>query len=152
MRRWLLVGSLALNIFLIAFLAVGTVRHHQQEEAPRGFREMMHFMRDTGSDHRFLHHLSETDAAAMRRLRADHGAALTASRQETVAARNAVRDALLAGAGNEAALRAAIAQLRAARLNSYETFEPFLIDLGEGLSTDALTRIAGRKQPDTKSR
>lgn len=142
-RRWLLLSSLALNVFLIGFLAVGVIRQHSQEEGPRAFREMMLFMRDSGQDQRFLRHLSDVDAQAMRRLRGTYGPTLQANRLEAQAARQAVREALLAGPGNEAAIRAAMAELRAARLRSYETFEPFLIDLGQGLSEDALDRIVG---------
>jgi uncharacterized membrane protein len=143
-RRWVLIASLALNVFLIAFLAVGTVRHHHHEDRPMAFREMMMFMRDDGADQRFLRHFSDADAAVMRRLRATYGADMQVSRADARAARDAVRVALLSG-GDPDAIRQAMDGLRAARLESYETFEPFLIDLGQGLSQEALERIAGER-------
>ena len=33
-RRWLLIGSLALNLFLIGFLAIGFFRHHEDHDRP----------------------------------------------------------------------------------------------------------------------
>ena len=32
-RRWLLIGSLGLNLFLIGFMAIGVARHHWGDTA-----------------------------------------------------------------------------------------------------------------------
>ncbi|WP_420417455.1 periplasmic heavy metal sensor [Pacificispira sp.] len=142
--RWLLIGSLALNLFLIGFFGVGALRHHWHDGPPhKPFKEMIHFMRDRGPEDRFLHHLSAADADIMRALKQRHGAALKDSWQESREARNALRDLMRAGERDPAILRAAMDRARETRQASFLTFEALMLDVAAQLSDEGYRALAG---------
>lgn len=143
--RWILIGSLALNLFLIGFFAVGAVRHHWDDDHHhRPFREMMHFMRDRGPEERFLHHLSDADAEIMLALKERHGAALSDSWQESRNAREALRDLMRAGERDPVILRAAMERARQTRQTAFLALEELMLDIAAELSDDGYRSLAGR--------
>lgn len=142
--RWLLIGSLALNLFLIGFLAVGALRHHWHDGPHhKPFREMMHFMRDRGPEQRFLRHLGDADAAIMMALKERHGPALSDAWQESRNARDAVRDLMRAGERDPAVLQAAMERARDSRNAAFLILEGLMLDIAAQLSDEGYRSLAG---------
>lgn len=145
-RRWLLFGSLALNLFLIGFLAVGAVHHHRGDESPpRMLRAMIDYMADRDDGWRLKHHLSDPDIAAMDAMKRDHGARMAAATTETRAARHAIRDLIGSGERDPEVLRPAFERVKTSRQEFHDALAAILLDAATRLSDEGYTDLAGRR-------
>jgi uncharacterized membrane protein len=145
-RRWLLFGSLALNLFLIGFLAVGAVKHHHRSEdmPPRALREVVEFMADREDDGwRLMHHMSDADEAALRDMKREHGARMTQAVADVRAARAEIVDLIAAGERDPEVLQPAFDRVDAARGAFHDALVAILMDSSERLSDDGYTLLAG---------
>ena len=151
-RSWLLIGSLALNLFLIGFFAIGAIRHHHRGfddfEGRSHFRTMMHYMDDRGGPRHLPPRLfSDADEATLAEVRDRHGAELAQARAETRAARNAVRDLMRDGVRDPQQLNEAMAKAAAARDHYSNALNALILDLAESLSDEGYRNLAGRERP-----
>ncbi len=152
-RTWLLVGSLALNLFLIGFMVIGTARHHFRDGPPssRPFRDMIHFMRDHesqrhGPEDRFLKHMPTGDAPIFEDLRAKHGPILDRAWDEARAAREDLRRLMREGNRDKTALEAALNKAQVAQAHSFDATNALILDIAERVSDEGYRKLAGREQ------
>lgn len=153
-RRWVLIGSLALNLFLIGFLAIGFARDHRgHDHKPRPFIEMMRFMQsDTANDeHRsahFLDHMPDQDRETFVALKAEHGPALAQAKSVTRETRGRLRDLMQAGVRDPEQLSAALQQARDAQTLYFDETNSLLLDLAKNLSDEGYKMLAGKDHPE----
>lgn len=152
-RTWLLVGSLALNLFLIGFMVIGAVRHHfgDGHSSPRPFRDMIHFMRDHdshrhGPKDRFLKHMPPGDAPIFEELRAKHGPILDRAWDDARAAREDLRHLMREGNRDKAALEAALNKAQEAQTRSFDATNALILDIAERVSDEGYRNLAGRER------
>lgn len=143
-RRWLLIGSLGLNLFLIGFMAIGVARHHWGDDyQPRPFREMIHFMRDSDRGEHFLRHMPDADRAAIESMKQRHGAEFTAVWAENRAAREALRALMRDGERDPTRLQPAFDRLATTRQHYGQALQDIVIDAAQNLSDEGYRIIAG---------
>lgn len=149
-RRWFLLASLALNLFLIAFLIVGTFRHHSHEDRlPRPMIGLGKFVQATHEADWFLNKMPDEDEAALRSLRMNHGDLLRLATQENREARRAVLSLIAEGERDPAVLAPAFDRLTAARTALQEAQSALLLQASQILSDEGYERLAGwRKYTD----
>ncbi|NMM44501.1 periplasmic heavy metal sensor [Rhodospirillaceae bacterium KN72] len=151
-RSWLLIGSLALNLFLIGFFAIGAIRHHHRGFDDFGgrshFRTMMHYMEDRGGPHHLPPQLfSDADEVALAEIRNQHGSELAQTRADVRAARNAVRDLMRDGVRDPQRLAEALNDASAARDRYSKAINAMILDLAGSLSDDGYRDLAGPERP-----
>lgn len=151
-RSWLLIGSLALNLFLIGFFAIGAIRHHHRgfdDFGGRGhFRSMMHYMEDRGGPHHLPQRLfSDEDETTLARIRDQHGSELAQMRADVRATRNAVRELMRDGVRDPQRLTEALDDASAARDRYSKAINAMILDLAGSLSDDGYRDLAGRERP-----
>lgn len=145
-RRWLLFASLALNLFLIGFMAVGAVHHHRGDDGPpRPLRAMIEYMADRDDGWRLMHHMSDADAAVMESMKATHGARMAAAATEARAARHAVRDLIASGERDPQVLGPAFDRVGTSRQEFHDALAAILLDASGRLSDEGYTELAGRR-------
>jgi uncharacterized membrane protein len=155
-RRWLLIGSLALNLFLIGFLAIGFFRHHDDHDRPpRPFSEMMRFMQadapdEEGLSSHFLKHMPDQDRDALIALREKHGPALSRAKAETWATRAHLRDLMQNGVRDSEQLTAALQQARDAQTRYFDETNALLLDIAGNLSDEGYKMLAEKRRPEPK--
>lgn len=143
-RRWLLIGSLALNLFLIAFLVVGAVRHKWHRDDAWPFKGMLHYMQDHRYGDWYLHRLDDPDQTVMRQLKDEYGQSLSQAWRDRRAAREALRDLIRAGERDPDSLKAALTEIRSAREAGSEALDALILELAAELSDEAYRDLAGR--------
>ena len=124
--RWLLLGSLALNLFFIGAAIAMTVRAPE----PRRWDPDV-FVRVE----RVTAALPSADAALVRTAMASHHDAIAAAQNKFHVARDEIRAALRADPFNVDAMRAAMAKTRAARLEFDQVIQGVFADLAPQLSS-----------------
>ncbi|MAO92078.1 MAG: hypothetical protein CMM78_09555 [Rhodospirillaceae bacterium] len=155
-RRWVLIGSLALNLFLIGFLAIGFFRHHEDHDRPpRPFYEMMRFMQtdapgEEGRSAHFLKHMPDQDRDALITLREKHGPALSRAKAETWATRARLRDLMQNGVRDPEQLTAALRQTRDAQTRYFDETNALLLDIAGSLSDEGYKMLAEKRRPEPK--
>jgi uncharacterized membrane protein len=138
-RRWVLIGSLALNLFLIGFLAIGFFRHHEDHDRPpRPFSEMI------------LKHMPDQDRDALIALREKHGPALSRAKAETWATRAHLRDLMQNGVRDSEQLTAALQQARDAQTRYFDETNALLLDIAGNLSDEGYKMLAEKRRPEPK--
>lgn len=147
-RRWLLIASLGLNLFLIGFMAIGIARHHWGDDHhPRQFREMMHFMRDGERSEHFLRHIPDADTAAIQSLKMQHGAEFSAAWAESRAARHALREMMSNGERDPVRLAPAFERLAVARQRYARALQDIVIEAAQDLSDEGYKAFSGASRP-----
>lgn len=150
-RRWLLIGSLALNLFLITFLVVGIFRHHMSDTSmPRPMIGLTKFIQSENGADWFLRHMPDEDAEAIRSLRAQFGDTLRSATGENRSARRAVLSLIAAGERDPSILEPAFARLADARLALQETQSAMLLAASGSLSDEGYQRLAGWRRHKDK--
>jgi len=138
--RWLLFGSLALNLFFIGFAVAMAVR----SPPPRWDRNVLVRIE------RIANSLPQADAAILREMaKADH-TAIETTQQKYRDARQHIRDTLRRQPFSEQDLRAAMAAARAARQNFDEVLQGTFADAATKMSSDgrhALADWRNRRRP-----
>ena len=142
--RWLLLGSLALNLFFVAFAIALAVR----PAAPAWDRDV--FVRAE----RIADTLPTTDAAALRgRIKASRGD-IENAQTKFRSAQDAIRDTLRAEPFDAEALRASMANARAARQAFDQTIQGVFAGAAAQMSQPGRQALAdwppGRKSAGTK--
>ena len=155
-RRWLLIGSLALNLFLIGFLAIGFFRHHEDHDRPpRPFSEMMRFMQaddhdKKGRSEHFLKYMPDQDHDALIALREKHGPALARAKAETSATRTQLRALMQRGVRDPQQLSEALRQARDAQTRYFNETNALLLDIAGSLSDEGYRMLSEKKHPGPK--
>ncbi|MBX6327868.1 MAG: periplasmic heavy metal sensor [Pseudolabrys sp.] len=131
--RWLLLGSLALNLFFIGIAVAMAIRIPAQ---PRWDPNV--FVRVE----RLADSLPAADAALVRRAMAEHREAIAAAQDRYHAAREKIRAAFRQDPVDVTAIRSAMADTRAARQNFDQVIQGVFADLAPQLSSTARHRLA----------
>ena len=143
-RRWLLLASLALNLFLIAFLVVGTFRHHSHgDRLPRPIIGLAKFVQADERAEWFLRFMPDEDEPALRALRMNHGDPLRIAAQENRAARSAVLALISDGERDPAVLGPAFNRLTEARTALQAAHSALLLQASQTLSDEGYEHLAG---------
>lgn len=174
-RRWLLIGSLALNLLVLAWLGVAALHwsgvidhrggfgHHDArhwEGAPGGpphhAGEGRGFQRPRGLFRAFLEERGIGDDARLKPIFERHGPALRAAFREARDARHELRDLMEAaasgGALDKAALGRALAEVRRATAAVQERMHATLLDAADVLTPEELERLVERGGPPKPER
>ncbi|MDF1748071.1 MAG: periplasmic heavy metal sensor [Alphaproteobacteria bacterium] len=150
-KRWLLIGSLALNLFLIGFMAIGFARHHKDHDRPpRPFIEMMRFMQGSNDDrpgNHFLDHMPDQDRDVLLSLKAKHGPALAQAEGEARATRMQLRRLMQDGIRDPEILSAALLKARNAQEQFFDETNALLLDIAQSLSDDGYKMLAEKRLP-----
>jgi len=150
-RSWILLGSLALNLFLISFMAVKSFHHgghdRWEERRSEGVRGMVRYMRGSEGGDRFFHHLPEEDRAVMESLRMEYGPAFQESWTEHLADRAEIREILRAETRDREALIAVFADMQADRAEFTELIQTVVLEAYDNLSDEGLVYLgaSGRR-------
>ncbi|MBP5856443.1 periplasmic heavy metal sensor [Marivibrio halodurans] len=174
-RRWLLIGSLALNLLVLAWLGMAALHwsgvidhrggfgHHdarQWESGPGGpshhAGEGRGFQRPRGLFRAFLDERGIGDDARLRPIFERHGPALRAAFREARDARRRLRD-LMAGAAegdglDKAALDGALAEVRRTTRAVQERMHATLLDAADVLTPEELEALVERGGPPRRDR
>jgi uncharacterized membrane protein len=140
--RWLLLGSLALNLFFVGVAIAMAVR---PAPAPSWDRDV--FVRVE----RVAATLPQADADILRgAMQANHDAIANAQNKYQ-AGREAIHEALRQNPFKSEDLRAAMAQARAARQVYDQTIQGSFAGIADKLSPAARRQIADRRKPESAS-
>jgi uncharacterized membrane protein len=139
--RWLLIGSLALNLFFIGLIASMAVR--SLGPAP----EVPSNRRDSARIESIAATLPPADAARLRAEFANRRATIEAAREDIARAQDGIRATLRAEPFDAEAMRRAMADTRAARENLYQ-------NIGSVISTAAaeMSQAGRNKLADWRTR
>jgi uncharacterized membrane protein len=138
--RWLLIGSLALNLFFIGIAVAMMVR----TPAPRWDRNI--FVRVE----RMAATLPQADAAVVRNAMKTHHDAIDSAQTGYLTARNAIRDALREEPFKVEDIRAAMARSRAARQHYDQIVHGVFADIAQQVSAEARQGMADWRSPRRK--
>ena len=126
-----LVASLALNVFLGArYLA------HRMSRPSGPDAMLTHLVEDMGSE------LSRADGEALRRVFESHHAQIKSRAAALHAARQRVREAIMAEPLDRAALRAAMESVRQKDMDLHQALEDMLFEAATQISPEGRTKLA----------